>query len=197
MSCALNAQLDVQPADNICKHLWYLKTTVTPQDSVTSVLVHGWEIIAGSVDGSVRRFDVRMGRMYVDELHQAVTCVAASHDGLCVLAACLDSGLRLLDKDSGQLTAAMHTSQSRWSVASHHQTHMWWAALKRVREMRRKGMCMRCWRQCSWICVFTSYFVGHLPVGHCATGNKVANKVRNVMCWRLLSMLTGCEHAGK
>jgi mitogen-activated protein kinase organizer 1 len=105
MSCALNAQLDVQPADNICKHLWYLKTTVTPQDSVTSVLVHGWEIIAGSVDGSVRRFDVRMGRMYVDELHQAVTCVAASHDGLCVLAACLDSGLRLLDKDSGQLLA--------------------------------------------------------------------------------------------
>eukprot|EP00798_Chlamydomonas_sp_ICE-L_P031457 gene31457-6640_t len=32
-------------------------------DSVTSVSVLGWEITAGSVDGCVRRFDVRMGRI--------------------------------------------------------------------------------------------------------------------------------------
>lgn len=71
------------------------------QDSVTSVVVLGHEIVAGSVDGSVRRFDIRMGRMYVDELAHPVTCVAMSHDGLCVLAACLDSTLRLLDKVRG------------------------------------------------------------------------------------------------
>lgn len=33
------------------------------------------EILAGSVDGCVRRFDVRMGRMFTDELHHPVTCV--------------------------------------------------------------------------------------------------------------------------
>lgn len=33
------------------------------------------EILAGSVDGSVRRFDVRMGRLFTDDLHHSVTCV--------------------------------------------------------------------------------------------------------------------------
>ena len=33
------------------------------------------EILAGSVDGSVRRFDVRMGRLFTDDLHHPVTCV--------------------------------------------------------------------------------------------------------------------------
>jgi mitogen-activated protein kinase organizer 1 len=88
--------------------------SLAPQDSVTSVLVHGWEIIAGSVDGTVRRFDVRMGRAYTDEVHHPVTSVAASHDGLCVLAACLDSTLRLLDKSTGELlstyTGHVHSS---------------------------------------------------------------------------------------
>jgi mitogen-activated protein kinase organizer 1 len=60
------------------------------QDDVMSVAVHGWEILGGSVDGTVRRFDVRLGRVYTDELHHPVTCVQVSHDGLCLLAASLD-----------------------------------------------------------------------------------------------------------
>ena len=64
------------------------------QDSVTSVAVHAHDIVAGSVDGTVRRFDIRMGRMYRDDVHHAVTSIALSHDGQCVLAACLDSKLR-------------------------------------------------------------------------------------------------------
>jgi mitogen-activated protein kinase organizer 1 len=59
------------------------------------VVVHAHDIVAGSVDGTVRRFDIRMGRVYSDNLHHAVTSVALSHDGQCVLAACLDSKLRL------------------------------------------------------------------------------------------------------
>eukprot|EP00955_Chlamydomonas_euryale_P047488 353698-Chlamydomonas_euryale.AAC.7 len=64
------------------------------QDSVTSVTCNGSDVIAGSVDGTVRRFDVRMGRAYADQVHAPVTCVATSHDGQCILAACLDSTLR-------------------------------------------------------------------------------------------------------
>lgn len=65
----------------------------------------GPAILAGSVDGTVRRFDVRMGRAYTDNLHHSVASLAVSHDGLCVLAACLDSHLRLLDIEAGELLA--------------------------------------------------------------------------------------------
>ena len=63
------------------------------------------EIIAGSVDGTVRRFDIRMGRLFIDEMHHPVSCVAASHDGHCILAACMDSTIRLLDRTDGDLLA--------------------------------------------------------------------------------------------
>ena len=63
------------------------------------------EILGSSVDGTVRRFDVRMGCMDVDQLGAPVTAMALSHDGNCVLASCLDARMRLLDKASGQLLA--------------------------------------------------------------------------------------------
>lgn len=105
-----------------CVKIWDCKSRSTDaiqvmkafKDSVTAVVVQGCEIIASSVDGTLRRFDVRFGRTYVYELHHAITSVAASHDGLCLLAACLDSTLRLVDKSSGQLLAAYtgHLHQS-------------------------------------------------------------------------------------
>jgi mitogen-activated protein kinase organizer 1 len=39
-----------------------MQTIDTFQDSVMSVSVTSTEIIAGSVDGTVRTFDIRMGR---------------------------------------------------------------------------------------------------------------------------------------
>lgn len=44
---------------------------------------------------------MRAGQLVTDELGQSVTSLAVSHDGLCVLAACLDARLRLLDKAGG------------------------------------------------------------------------------------------------
>lgn len=74
----------------------------------------GAAILASSVDGCVRRFDIRMGRMYTDDLHHSVASLAISHDGLCVLAACLDSHLRLLDVQAGELLASYsgHTHEA-------------------------------------------------------------------------------------
>lgn len=91
-------------------HEWML----CQQDSVTSVAISGWCIFGASVDGTIRRYDIRMGRSYCDQLHHPITSVALSHDGLCVLAACLDSALRLLDRDSGELLASYtgHVHQS-------------------------------------------------------------------------------------
>ncbi len=70
---------------------------------MTTVAVHEAEIFAGSVDGTVRRFDLRMGRTYTDDVHHAVTSVAVTRDGMAVLVACLDNSLRLLDKREGLL----------------------------------------------------------------------------------------------
>eukprot|EP00877_Chromochloris_zofingiensis_P007605 jgi/Chrzof1/3098/Cz12g11190.t1 len=92
-----------------------IQTMCAFKDDVMSVTVQGAEIIAGSVDGTVRRFDIRRGRVYTDDLHHPVTHVAVSHDQLCVLAACLDSQLRLLDKGTGELLAT-YTGHQHESV---------------------------------------------------------------------------------
>ncbi|XP_031116084.1 WD repeat domain-containing protein 83 [Ipomoea triloba] len=72
-------------------------------DSVMSVCLTKTEIIAGSVDGTVRTFDIRTGREISDSLGQPVNCISLSNDGNCILASCLDSTLRLLDRSTGEL----------------------------------------------------------------------------------------------
>ena len=73
-------------------------------DSVMSVVVsERSDIIAGSIDGTLRRFDVRMGRVTTDLLHHSITCVAVASDGDVILAACMDSCIRLLDRADGDL----------------------------------------------------------------------------------------------
>ncbi|ELK26833.1 WD repeat domain-containing protein 83 [Myotis davidii] len=100
------------------------------KDGVSSVKVSDHEVLAGSVDGRVRRYDLRMGQLFSDyvgsECGQAVgqageaeaakgapahlpippgpiTCTCFSRDGQCTLVSSLDSTLRLLDKDTGEL----------------------------------------------------------------------------------------------
>ncbi len=63
------------------------------------------EVVAGSVDGTMRRFDVRAGLESIDDIGAPVTSVRASHDGNCLLAGCMDGGVRLLDKAGGDLLA--------------------------------------------------------------------------------------------
>ncbi|KAJ7287919.1 hypothetical protein O6H91_11G021900 [Diphasiastrum complanatum] len=75
----------------------------TFSDSVMAIRVTKTEIIAGSVDGSVRTFDIRVGKEVIDQLWQPVNSIALSNDGKCILAGCLDSTLRLLDRDTGEL----------------------------------------------------------------------------------------------
>ena len=74
------------------------------------------EIMAGSVDGTVRRFDVRAGMLSTDQLGSPVTSVALSGDGNCVLASCLDGALRLLDKAGGELLAQYAGDRSHLSL---------------------------------------------------------------------------------
>jgi mitogen-activated protein kinase organizer 1 len=72
-------------------------------DSVMSVCLTKTEILAGCVDGTIRTFDIRIGREIVDNLGQSVNCISISNDNNCILASCLDSKLRLLDRSTGEL----------------------------------------------------------------------------------------------
>lgn len=78
------------------------------KDSVTSVRVTDHSVVAGSVDGCVRVYDLRMGRLHTDDLRRPVTSVDLSADGKLCLAACMgeedvaEGMLQLLELDSGK-----------------------------------------------------------------------------------------------
>lgn len=80
-----------------------IQTMDTFSDSVTSVSITSTEIIGGSVDGTVRTFDIRIGREIVDDLGQSVTSISLSNDKKCILAGCMDSNLRLIERSTGDL----------------------------------------------------------------------------------------------
>ncbi|XP_068392929.1 WD repeat domain-containing protein 83 [Eschrichtius robustus] len=73
------------------------------KDGISSVKVSDHEVLAGSVDGRVRRYDLRMGHLFSDYVGSPITCTCFSRDGQCTLVSSLDSTLRLLDKDTGEL----------------------------------------------------------------------------------------------
>lgn len=70
-------------------------------DSVTAVAAHGAEVVAASVDGRVRGYDVRMGRLTTDVLPASATSLCLARDGRTALVGSLDSKLRLMDRENG------------------------------------------------------------------------------------------------
>lgn len=73
------------------------------KDCVTCVKISEYEILAGSLDYCVRRYDLRNAKLITDFLGDAVTCVNYSKDGQCILASCNDNSVRLIDKLSGEM----------------------------------------------------------------------------------------------
>ncbi|NXW53290.1 WDR83 protein, partial [Eurystomus gularis] len=98
------------------------------KDGVSSVKVSDHEILTGSVDGRVRRYDLRAGQLYSDYIGSPITSVCFSRDSQCVLAASLDSTLRLLDKETGELlgeyTGHRSTTYRLDCVLSEQDTHV-------------------------------------------------------------------------
>jgi mitogen-activated protein kinase organizer 1 len=65
-----------------------------------------YEILSGSVDGRVRCYDLRMGRVETDVVGASVTSLMRTRDGKGVLVGSLDSTVRLMDRDGGGLLKA-------------------------------------------------------------------------------------------
>jgi mitogen-activated protein kinase organizer 1 len=75
-------------------------------DSVSAVAVREEEIVAGSVDGRIRSYDIRMGLCTEDTMPAAVTNVQITGDGQAILVGCLDSKIRLTDRKDGSCLRA-------------------------------------------------------------------------------------------
>jgi mitogen-activated protein kinase organizer 1 len=73
------------------------------KDSVTSLYCTDYEILSGSADCGIRRYDIRNGQLYVDHIDKPVTCVHLTRDGQCILVSYLGNSLYLLDKETGEL----------------------------------------------------------------------------------------------
>ena len=104
------------------------------------------QVLGGSVDGTVRQFDVRMGMMFSDTLHESVTGIAVSHDGNCVLASCLDHSMKLLDKASGELLATYtgETAHHSFTVPPAPQSFLPGAAVLACMHPCRLAWCLQC-----------------------------------------------------
>lgn len=99
------------------------------KDSVTSLRVMQEEeheapveILTGSVDGTVRTYDLRRGELRSDHLgdHIAVTSVTTTKDALCNVVSCLDGRIHLLERSTGDslLTFRGGHTAGRYSLQS-------------------------------------------------------------------------------
>ncbi|KAL2266427.1 hypothetical protein VTJ83DRAFT_5779 [Remersonia thermophila] len=71
------------------------------------------EILAGSVDGRLRAYDVRAGRCVADAFPASVTSVCLARDGRTVLVGTLDSKARLMDRKDGTCLRAYEAGPRR------------------------------------------------------------------------------------
>ncbi|NXI46992.1 WDR83 protein, partial [Galbula dea] len=98
------------------------------KDGISSLKVSAHEILSGSVDGRSRRYDLRAGQLYSDYVGSPITSICFSRDGQCLLLASLDSTLRLLDKETGELlgeyTGHCSTKYRLDCVLSEQDTHV-------------------------------------------------------------------------
>uniref|UniRef100_A0A1B6ESA3 WD repeat domain-containing protein 83 n=1 Tax=Cuerna arida TaxID=1464854 RepID=A0A1B6ESA3_9HEMI len=73
------------------------------KDSITSLQVTDHEILTGSLDCWIRRYDIRTGQVFSDFVGEPVMSCCFTRDGQCTVVASTDSVIRLFDKDSGEL----------------------------------------------------------------------------------------------
>jgi mitogen-activated protein kinase organizer 1 len=100
-----------------------IQTLSNFKDSITSIIIPAFdssssnEIIAASVDGTVKTFDLRMGEVRSDVIDSPVTSLALTPDGKCVVANCLDENIYLIEKSTGELLKKYNKGHSGGNYA--------------------------------------------------------------------------------
>lgn len=85
-----------------------IQTMRDAKDCITSLIVTDHKIISGSLDGTIRYYDIRAGELCEQTIGRPITYIVQTKDGQCILAACSDNRLRLVDSDSGQILSEYH-----------------------------------------------------------------------------------------
>lgn len=83
-----------------------IQTMNESKDCITKILAADHVVIVSSLDGCVRRYDVRMGELICDQLDASIVYFTQTNDGRCLLTACIDDTLRLLDNENGEILAS-------------------------------------------------------------------------------------------
>ncbi len=99
----------VSGSDDTSVRIWDVKSRDTrpimafeeAKDGVSALVVSGAEVISGSVDGRVRSYDLRTGRVTVDVMPGSVTSLDLSRDGRTLLVGCLEGRIRMMDRGDG------------------------------------------------------------------------------------------------
>lgn len=82
-----------------------IQTMKDAKDCISCIRVSDFEILAGSVDCTIRRYDLRNGSCHMDYIGAPIISVDFSHDGQCVLVGSADNAVRLMDKNTGEMLA--------------------------------------------------------------------------------------------
>lgn len=73
------------------------------KDCITEICVTEHKIITSSLDGCIRQYDIRVGEMTCDKIGEPISYMCLSNDEQCVIAACSDNVIRLIDLDAGDV----------------------------------------------------------------------------------------------
>ena len=71
------------------------------RDSVCRVQFKGSEVVCGSMDGSVRFYDIRNGQFTSDEFSEPIQSMGVSYSNKVYIASCTDNRIYLVEKSSG------------------------------------------------------------------------------------------------
>ncbi|KAJ2811523.1 hypothetical protein H4S07_002011 [Coemansia furcata] len=97
--------------------VWDTRSSNSPQallqvldeskDGISSLFLTQAEIIASSIDGHVRTYDMRTGRVLVESFDgQPVVCAKVVSGGKCLLVSSMDGSIQLVDRTDGKAIAA-------------------------------------------------------------------------------------------
>lgn len=80
-----------------------MQTLKEAKDCITGLFVTEHKIISSSLDGCIRHYDLRAGEMTCDKIGESITAMSMTSDEQCILAACQDETIRLIDIDGGEV----------------------------------------------------------------------------------------------
>lgn len=103
-SLAISGSRDntVQCFDIRTRSLEPIQVMKEAKDCITGLIVTENKIISSSLDGCIRHYDLRAGELTCDKIGESITAMSMTSDEQCILAACQDGAIRLIDVDGGE-----------------------------------------------------------------------------------------------